>query len=47
MLAPLAQVIVTSTEPPTHLAAELPAARVLAVSCGQVSQWHAPPDTTD
>lgn len=46
MLTPLAQVIVTSTEPPAHLAVEFPAARVLAVSCGTVSVWPKAPDTT-
>ncbi|MCW2922051.1 MAG: recF [Thermoleophilia bacterium] len=43
MLAPLAQVIVTSTEPPAHLDEVLDALHVLAVTSGQVQTW----DPTD
>ncbi|MCW2926383.1 MAG: recF [Thermoleophilia bacterium] len=45
MLAPLAQVVITSTEPPSHLREVLPGAAdaaVLAVSSGQIRPW---PDT--
>lgn len=38
----LAQVIVTSTEPPSHLLQVAPAAAVLAVSFGQVQPWPIP-----
>jgi DNA replication and repair protein RecF len=47
MLAPLAQVIVTSTEPPSHLDALLPAACVLQVSSGAVEPWTSDADGTD
>ena len=43
MLAPLAQVIVTSTEPPSHLGDVLDAVHVLSVTSGQVQPW----DPTD
>ncbi len=43
MLAPLAQVVVTSTEPPSHLGDVLDSVRVLSVTSGQVQQW----DPTD
>jgi DNA replication and repair protein RecF len=46
LLEPLAQVIVTSTEPPPHLAEVLPAAHVLRVSSGQVTEWLDHADTT-
>jgi DNA replication and repair protein RecF len=39
LLQPLAQVIVTSTEPPAHLRSTLPTATVLEVSSGQVRPW--------
>lgn len=45
MLAPLPQVVVTSTEPPAHLGSVLPAARVLAVSSGHVTPWTDPTNT--
>ena len=47
MLAELAQVIVTSTEPPAHLDAVLPDAHVLSVSLGEVTEWTSPTATTD
>ncbi len=40
MLAPLEQVVVTSTEPPSHLSEVLDAACVLSVTSGQVQAWH-------
>lgn len=40
MLAPLPQVVVTSTEAPGHLATLRPDATLLAVSSGQVEPWH-------
>jgi DNA replication and repair protein RecF len=39
LIEPLAQVVVTSTEPPAHLRSVLPAATVLAISSGQVRPW--------
>lgn len=39
MLAPLTQVIVTSTEPPSHLGDVLDAVSVLSVTSGQVQPW--------
>ena len=44
LLRELPQVIITSTEPPAHLAEVLPAATVLAVSSGQVQPWRASDD---
>lgn len=44
LLGELSQVIVTSTEPPAHLATVLPEATVLAVSSGQVHPWPTPDD---
>lgn len=46
LLAPLAQVVVTSTEPPAHLLQELPDARVLRVSSGTVAPWDDETTTT-
>ena len=46
-LASLHQVIVTSTEPPAHLAELLPAAHVLAVSSGQVQPWRVNDDNPE
>lgn len=39
LLAPLEQVLVTSTEPPAHLAEVLDAVQVLSVTSGQVQRW--------
>jgi DNA replication and repair protein RecF len=47
LLSTLGQVIVTSTEPPSHLSRPLPEALVLGVSCGELHPWHAPSDTRD
>ncbi|MCB0877840.1 MAG: DNA replication and repair protein RecF [Thermoleophilia bacterium] len=47
ILASLGQVIVTSTEPPSHLAELVPAATVLAVSSGAVTEWTSPATTHD
>jgi DNA replication and repair protein RecF len=45
MLRDLPQVIVTSTEPPSHLADVLPDAIVHEVSSGEVHPWHVAVDT--
>jgi DNA replication and repair protein RecF len=47
LLRELPQVIITSTEPPAHLAEVLPDATVLAVSSGQVTPWQATEDDSD
>ncbi len=39
LLAPLEQVVVTSTEPPAHLGSVLDAVQVLSITSGQVQAW--------
>ncbi len=46
-IATLGQVVVTSTEAPAHLRKTIPDARVLQVSCGQVTACPTPTPATD